>query len=101
MSEKIQPLTKWTRTPMNLARSRFGVNIVPSRYGMFIRVRPSDCVEYMIAVSTTVAAKPQSSQLPIFIDAPLAEARGNKGQETGDSVCRLLRARLAVFPFSS
>jgi hypothetical protein len=34
-------LTKWTKIPMILARSRFDVNIVPSRYGKLIRVMPS------------------------------------------------------------
>ena len=44
---------------MTLARSRFGVTIVPMMNGRSMRVSPSDCAAIVIAVSTIVAAKPQ------------------------------------------
>src|SRR6266498_5075948 len=62
MSEKIQPLAKCRKKPMNLARSRLGVIIVPSKYGMFMRVRPMPWLPARIDVSTTVLANPHNNQ---------------------------------------
>src|SRR4051794_26301293 len=56
-----------TTTPMNFARSRSGVNIVPTMNGMSIRVRPSDCPAIVSVVSTIVAPKPHRRMLGRFI----------------------------------
>ena len=55
MSEKIQPFSTCTPKPSSLARSRSGVNMVPSMNGRFMRVRPSPWLAADIVVSTTVA----------------------------------------------
>src|ERR1051325_5817074 len=67
---KIQPLTTCMAAPMTLARSRFGVSIVPMMNGRSMRVRPSDCEAIVSAVSTIVAAKPQRRIDGKFIASP-------------------------------
>src|ERR1044071_4509634 len=56
--------------PMTLARSRFGVSIVPMMNGRSMGVRPSDCEAIVSAVSTIVAAKPQRRIDGKFIASP-------------------------------
>src|SRR5919112_220382 len=57
---KIQPFMKWTPKPISFARSRFGVNMVPSIKGKFILLRPSPWLPAIKVVRITVPTNPQS-----------------------------------------
>src|ERR1044071_5054729 len=77
---KIQPLTTCIAAPSTLARSRFGVSIVPMMNGRSMRVRPSDCDAIVSAVSTIVAAKPQRRMDGKFIARVRGQGTGDRGQ---------------------
>src|ERR671933_48678 len=67
---KIQPLTKCTPKPISFARSRFGVNMVPSMKGKFILLKPRCWLPAIKVVRITVPTKPQSETLRLFISDP-------------------------------
>src|SRR5215211_7686303 len=67
---KIQPFKKWTPKPISFARSRFGVNMVPSIKGKFILLRPSPWLPAIRVVRTTVPTNPQSETPRLFISDP-------------------------------
>src|SRR5215218_3747411 len=67
---KIQPFKKWTPKPISFARSRFGVNIVPSIKGKFILLRPSPWLPAIRVVRASVPTNPQSDTLCLFMCDP-------------------------------
>src|SRR5215211_1403747 len=64
---KIQPFKKWTPKPISFARSRLGVNMVPSMKGKFMRLRPSPWLPAIKVVRITVPTNPQSETPRLFI----------------------------------
>ena len=83
---KIQPLMKCTPKPITLARSRFGVTMVPSMKGIFILLRPSAWLPAIRVVRTTRADEPperdaalvhlrSSTRFSVGVDATLTRPR--------------------------
>src|SRR5829696_4752937 len=67
---KIQPFKKWTPKPISFARSRSGVNMVPSIKGKFILLRPSPWLPAIRVVRITVPTNPQRETPCLFMSDP-------------------------------
>src|SRR5918998_2645195 len=79
---KIQPFKKWTPKPISFARSRFGVNTVPSIKGKFIRLIPSPWLADIKVVRITVPANPQSETPRLFMSDPPLVYRSRDAQQS-------------------
>src|SRR5215212_7167739 len=86
---KIQPFKKWTPKPISFARSRFGVNMVPSIKGKFILLRPSPWLPAIRVVRTTVPTNPK------------ARRRACSCQILRSYIVRWTRSSRRCFPFTA